>query len=247
MHSQEKIERLDKLLSNIGYGARKDIRHWIKAGWITVQGEPATSPAQKVCASDVLLEGKALDHPHGLTIIYHKPLASVCSRKEEGRLIYDDFPSRWLDRKPPFSPVGRLDKDTSGLLIVTDDGQLNHCLTSPKQHINKTYHITLAEPLQGREMNIFAAGTLMLENDDRPCLPAELIVHSATQVSLTLHEGRYHQARRMFVAVGNHVLSLQRTHIGAMTLANTQLQAGEFHITTPAALMEIIQPTTGSS
>jgi len=240
MSDQKKTERLDKLLSNLGYGARKDVGYWIKAGWITVQGKPATSPAQKVFACDVLLEGEALDHPDGLTIIYHKPLGTVCSRKEEGRLIYDDFPSRWLDRKPPFSPVGRLDKDTSGLLIVTDDGQLNHCLTSPKKHISKTYNVTLAEPLQGGAADIFAAGTLMLENDDRPCLPAELIVHSVTEISLTLHEGRYHQVRRMFAAIGNHVLTLQRSHIGAMTLEGTRLQPGEFQITTPAALMDMI-------
>ncbi|WP_167632440.1 pseudouridine synthase [Mariprofundus ferrooxydans] len=245
--SDQKSERLDKLLSNLGYGARKDVRHWIKAGWITVQGEAAESPAQKVFASDVLLEGEPLDHPDGLTIIYHKPLDTVCSRKEGGRLIYDDLPARWLDRKPPFSPVGRLDKDTSGLLIVTDDGQLNHCLTSPKQHISKTYSVTLAEPLQDREAEIMAAGTLLLENDDRPCLPAELVVHSPTQASLTLHEGRYHQARRMFVALGNHVTALQRTHIGALALKDTGLKPGEYQVTTSAELMAMIQPVAPSS
>ncbi|PIW46774.1 MAG: 16S rRNA pseudouridine(516) synthase [Zetaproteobacteria bacterium CG12_big_fil_rev_8_21_14_0_65_54_13] len=242
MSVQEKSERLDKLLSNLGYGARKDVAHWIRAGWITVEGERATSPAQKVRASTVRLENEPLDQPNGLTIIYHKPLGAVCSRKEQGGLIYDDFPARWLDRKPPFSPVGRLDKDTSGLLIVTDDGQLNHCLTSPKKHISKTYHVTLAEPLQGAEVDIFAAGTLLLENDDRPCLPAELIIHSPTEASLTLHEGRYHQVRRMFVAAGNHVTALQRSHIGVMSLAQTGLQPGDFQITTAEALMQMIQP-----
>ena len=120
-----KTERLDKLLSNLGYGARKDVRYWIKEGWITVDGKPAKSPAQKVTADQVLLDEKPLDHPDGLTIMYHKPLDTVCSRKENGRLIYADFPDRWIDRKPPLSAVGRLDKETSGLLIVTDDGQLN--------------------------------------------------------------------------------------------------------------------------
>jgi len=242
MNQQEKSERLDKLLSNLGYGARKDVRHWIKAGWISIKGEPATSPAQKVLPSDVLLDDKPLDHPAGLTIIYHKPLGSVCSRKEGGRLIYDDFPERWLDRKPPFSPVGRLDKETSGLLVVTDDGHLNHALTSPKKHIAKTYAVTLAEPLQGNEVELFAAGTLMLENDDRPCMPADLVIHSAHSVSLTLHEGRYHQVRRMFASLGNLVTDLQRTHIGALALSDTGLEAGHYSIVSQHDLMAMIVP-----
>jgi len=235
-------ERLDKLLANLGYGVRKDVRHWIKAGWITVDGKPAISPAQKVCPDQVRLEGKALDHPGGLTIIYHKPLGAVCSRKENGRLIYADFPARWIDRKPPLSSVGRLDKDTAGLLIVTDDGQLNHQLTSPKRHISKTYAVTLQQPLDGSEVARFASGTLMLEDDDRPCLPAELSVASDTEAVLVLHEGRYHQVRRMFAAIGNHVTALKRTHIGALSLQQTGLTAGEYTTATPAELMRLIDP-----
>jgi len=222
------LERLDKLLANLGYGARKDVRHWIKAGWITIDGEPATSPAQKVFPQQVQLEGEALDHPEGLSIIYHKPLGTVCSRKEDGRLIYADFPDRWIDRKPPLSSVGRLDKDTSGLLIVTDDGQLNHQLTSPKHHISKTYSVTLHQPLDGSEVDRFASGTLMLDDDDRACLPAELTIGSQTQATLVLHEGRYHQVRRMFAAIGNHVTALTRTHIGALSLHQTGLKAGAY-------------------
>jgi len=235
-------ERLDKLLANLGYGARKDVRHWIKAGWITVDGKPATSPAQKVFADQVRLESKELDHPDGLTIIYHKPLGAVCSRKESGCLIYADFPARWIDRKPPLSSVGRLDKDTSGLLIVTDDGQLNHQLTSPKRHISKTYAVTLHQPLDGSETARFASGTLMLEDDDRPCLPAELSIGSETEAELILHEGRYHQVRRMFAAVGNHVTALTRTHIGALSLQQTGLAAGEYTTTTPTELMRRVAP-----
>ncbi|GAV20990.1 16S rRNA pseudouridine516 synthase [Mariprofundus micogutta] len=239
----KKEERLDKLLSNLGYGVRKDVRFWIKEGWISVDGKPATSPAQKVLADQVRLEGKELDHPHGLTIIYHKPLGAVCSRKEDGQLIYADFPERWIDRKPPLSPVGRLDKETSGLLIVTDDGQLNHQLTSPKQHISKTYAVTLERPLNGNETELFASGKLMLEADDRPCLPAELTIINDTEVSLVLHEGRYHQVRRMFAAVGNHVNTLSRTHIGALSLNETKLVAGSYQTTTSGELMKLVTGT----
>ncbi|MFQ5519101.1 MAG: pseudouridine synthase [Mariprofundus sp.] len=237
-----KAERLDKLLSNLGYGARKDVRQWIRAGWITIDGNPATSPAQKVLPEQVQLEGKGLDHPHGLTIIYHKPLGAVCSRKEDGQLIYADFPARWIDRKPPLSSVGRLDKATSGLLIVTDNGQLNHQLTSPKKHISKTYAVRLDRPLGGTEATIFASGKLLLEDDDKPCLPAELTVHSETEVSLVLHEGRYHQVRRMFAAVGNHVEALTRTHIGALSLADTGLAAGQYKTATADELMALVSP-----
>jgi len=237
-----KTERLDKLLANLGYGVRKDVRHWIKEGWITVDGKPATSPAQKVIPQQVRLEGAELDHPDGLTIIYHKPLGSVCSRKEDGRLIYADFPTRWIDRKPPLSSVGRLDKETSGLLIVTDNGQLNHQLTSPKQHISKTYVTILDHPLEGGEVETFASGKLILEGEDTPCLPAELSMLNATVVSLVLHEGRYHQVRRMFAAVDNHVNALTRTHIGALSLQNTGLAAGEHKTTTAIDLMQQVIP-----
>jgi len=238
----KKTERLDKLLSNLGYGVRKDVRHWVQQGWITVDGKPAVSAAQKVFSDQVLLEGAELDHPDGLTIVYHKPLATVCSRKEDGRLIYADFPDRWIDRKPPLSSVGRLDKETSGLLIVTDDGQLNHQLTSPKQHISKTYAIRLDQALNGSEVERFASGRLLLEDDDRPCLPAELSILNDTEAVLILHEGRYHQVRRMFAAVGNHVTALTRTHIGALSLQATQLAAGEYKTTSAAELMGVIVP-----
>jgi len=237
-----KTERLDKLLSNLGYGARKDVRHWIKEGWISVDGKPAISPAQKVFADQVLLEGKQLDHADGLTMIYHKPLGTVCSRKEQGRLIYADFPERWIDRKPSLSSVGRLDKETSGLLIVTDDGQLNHQLTSPKHHISKTYAVTLDRPLDGSEIERFASGKLILEDDDRPCLPAELTMLGETEASVILHEGRYHQVRRMFAAVGNHVNALTRTHIGSLSLQSTALGTGEYNTITAEELMRLVAP-----
>jgi len=237
-----KKERLDKLLSNLGYGVRKDVAYWVKDGLITVDGKAAASAAQKVMADQVHLEGNPLDHPYGLTIIYHKLPGAVCSRKEDGRLIFDDFPERWIHRKPPFSCVGRLDKNTSGLLILTDDGQLNHQITSPRQHISKTYAVTMDSPLQGHEVDIFANGRLMLENDDRPCLPAELTITDDLHASLVLHEGRYHQVRRMFAATGNHVTELIRTHIGALDLAATKLQPGAYTTITATELMKMISP-----
>ena len=240
MASGIKQERLDKLLSNLGYGSRSNVRFWIRDGLITIDGAPATSPAQKVTPDQVRLEGEPLDHPNGLTVIYHKPVGSVCSHKEGGRLIYEDFPERWLDRKPPLSSIGRLDKETSGLLILTDDGQLNHRITSPKSHISRSYAVTLARPLDESAVDIFAAGKLMLDNDEKPCLPAELTILDEQLANLVLHEGRYHQVRRMFAAIGNHVTDLVRTHIGSLALADTQLQPGEHLTITPSDLMAMI-------
>ncbi|OIQ00224.1 MAG: 16S rRNA pseudouridine(516) synthase [Zetaproteobacteria bacterium CG2_30_46_52] len=237
----QKLERLEKLMSRLGYGSRKDVPYWIKEGWLTVNGEKPTSPSQKVFADEVRLEGEQLDAPDGLSVVYHKPLGVVCSRKEVGRLIYDDLPERWLERKPALSSVGRLDKETSGLLILTDDGNLNHYLTSPKNHISKTYAVTLAEPLQGNEVDLFAAGTLMLEADDKPCLPAELTVTGENTATIVLHEGRYHQVRRMFAAVGNHVASLKRTHTGKLGLEGLGLAAGEYRVIEADDLMALIE------
>ncbi len=236
----QKLERLEKIMSRLGYGSRRDVPHWIREGWLTINGERPKSASEKVYAADVRLYGEPLDHPDGLTVIYHKPLGTVCSRKEEGRIIFEDFPERWLERKPPLSSVGRLDKETSGLLIVTDDGQLNHYLTSPKQGICKGYAVTLDSPLQGDEVELFASGTLMLEADDKPCLPAELTITGEKTANLILHEGRYHQVRRMFAATGNHVTALKRTHTGKLSLESLNLQPGEYITVESEALKEMI-------
>jgi 16S rRNA pseudouridine516 synthase len=240
--SKTKTERLDRLLSNLGYGSRKDVSHWIKEGLITVDDQPAKSASRKVTADSVRIEGEPLDHPDGLTLIYHKPTGSVCSHKETGILIYADFPERWSDRKPPLSSVGRLDKETSGLLILTDNGHLNHHLTSPKHHISKTYAVRLDSPLSGNEQEIFASGRLMLEGDEKPCLPAEMSVINENEATLVLHEGRYHQVRRMFAAVGNHVTTLTRTHIGALSLGVMELAPGTYQTIEPESLIKMVSP-----
>lgn len=236
-----KKERLDKLLANLGYGSRRDVAAWVKLGWIEVNGQPVKSASEKVVAAEVRLEGEPLDHPDGLTVIYHKPLGSVCSHKESGRLIYQDFPERWMGRKPQLSSVGRLDKETSGLLILTDDGQLNHFLTSPKHHIAKCYRVRLAEPMSGDEAELFAGGELVLEGETTPCLPAELETVSETEALLTLHEGRYHQVRRMFAATGNHVEELTRIRIGNLTLAELELEPGLYQTVDAQTLQKWVQ------
>ena len=124
--------------------------------------------------------------------------------------------------------MGRLDRDTSGLLLLTDDGALLHRIVSPKTHLPKVYEAVLAQDLRGDEVELFASGTLMLESEKDPLAPAQLEVVAPRFARLTLTEGRYHQVRRMFAATGNHVVSLHRSRIGGLALDG--LPAGEWKI-----------------
>lgn len=226
--------RLDKLLAGLGYGSRREVEGLMHADRILLDGAPIFDCGQRVELTEALrtrltVDGQPLDPLPGMALMLHKPLGTTCSHKESGPLIYDLFPNRWKRRDPVLSSVGRLDKETSGLLLLTDDGKLLHKIISPKQHVAKRYVATLARPLREDAGEIFASGRLMLEGDDKPLLPAELEVISPTRARLTLHEGRYHQVRRMFAAIGNHVDALHRESIGSLTLPE-DLKPGEYRI-----------------
>jgi 16S rRNA pseudouridine516 synthase len=215
--------RLDRLLANLGYGSRKEVQQMAKAGWVTLDGAAITSTDRHVKITPDLpqrlhLQGQPIDPPPGMALMMHKPLGVTCSRKEAGPLVYDFLPLRWRRREPALSTIGRLDKETSGLLLFADDGDLLHRVISPKKHVAKQYVATLDRPLTGEEAALFASGTLMLENDDKPLLPAELEPLTPTTARVTIHEGRYHQVRRMFAAIGNHVAALHRDCIGGLAL-----------------------------
>jgi 16S rRNA pseudouridine516 synthase len=210
--------KLLRAIANLGYGSRKDVTAMFREGRVTdAAGEVLYTDDVRVLA-DVRLDGEPLDPAPGLLVALHKPVGYTCSTKDPGRVVYDLLPPRWRNRDPIVSPVGRLDRDTSGLLLLTDDGALLHRITSPKSHLAKVYEATLASDLRGDEAALFAAGTLLLEGETKPLLPAELDVLGPRLVRLTLHEGRYHQARRMFAAVGNHVAALHRVAIGGLGL-----------------------------
>jgi 16S rRNA pseudouridine516 synthase len=172
------------------------------------------------------IDGEPLDPVAGMVILLHKPLGMSCSHKEDGPLVYDLLPKRWRGRDPAISTIGRLDKQTSGLLLMTDDGEVLHRIISPKRHVRKTYRATLARPLTGTEAALFAAGTLMLEGETKPLLPAELEVIGPLEARLHITEGRYHQVRRMFAATGNHVEALHREAMGGLVLDATLAPGG---------------------
>ncbi|WP_276309797.1 16S rRNA pseudouridine(516) synthase [Phenylobacterium deserti] len=228
--------RVDRLLANMGYGSRKEIQQLARAGQIVLDGAPFTDAEKRIAVTPDLpsrmrVQGRAVDPPPGMALMMHKPLGVTCSHKESGALVYDLLPGRWRDRDPALSTVGRLDKDTSGLLLFTDDGALLHRIISPKKHVAKRYVATLARPLAGDEAARFAAGDLMLEGEDKPLLPAELEPLDETTVRLTIHEGRYHQVRRMFAAVGNHVVALHRDRVGGLDLP-ADLEPGAWRLMT---------------
>ena len=215
------MRRLDQLLANLGYCSRSEARTWIADGRVTVNGELADDFGQKAPAAHVRIDGEPPDHPDGLLLLLHKPLGLVCSHEaREGPNVYSLLPERWRRRNPVVTSIGRLDKDTSGLLLLTDQSPLVHRLTSPKHKVPKLYRATVDRDLTPGMVPLFAGGTLVLDGEKDPCAPAELRVIGPREAELTLTEGRYHQVRRMFAAVGATVLTLHRERFGPLALGD---------------------------
>jgi 16S rRNA pseudouridine516 synthase len=229
--------KLVKHLANLGYGSRKQVALMFREGRITDAHGEVMYADDPVDHDNLRVDGEPLDPPQGLLIMLHKPVGYTCSTKDPGRIVYDLLPPRYRLRSPLLSSVGRLDRDTSGLLLFTDDGVLLHRIVSPKSKLSKVYEATLANDLRGDEAQTFASGTLMLESEQTPLLPADLEIVDPRHVRLTLHEGRYHQVRRMFAAVGNHVEALHRSRIGGLGLGN--LHSGGWRMLDEAARAEL--------
>ncbi len=235
--------RLDRLLANMGYGSRKEMQALARHGHVLLDGEHVRDAEQRIALTSDLqqrlqIDRKPIDPLPGFCLMLHKPLGVTCSHKESGPLVYDLLPTRWRARDPAISTIGRLDKETSGLLLMTDDGALLHKVISPKHHVAKRYRVTLDRPLRGDEAATFEAGGLMLEGEIKPLLPATMETLSPTEAFLTLTEGRYHQVRRMFAAMGNHVVALHRDRMGGLALPD-DLPAGELRILGDADLKAI--------
>lgn len=211
--------RADRLLAGLGYGSRKDVGILIHNEEFLVDGVAIRDPARKLTMQEArraTLCGEPLDPLPSLTILLHKPQGYICSRDDSGMLVYDLLPPRFARRSPSLSCAGRLDADSTGLVLLTDDGQLAHRITSPRTHLPKRYRATLEDPLRPETAETFAAGTLMLDGEKNPLKPVELTVIDPHTADLVLREGRYHQIRRMFAAVGNHVTALHRYRIGGL-------------------------------
>lgn len=230
---------LVRLIANLGYGSRKDVTAMFRDGRITDAAGEVLYADDRVAHDAIRVDGEPLDPPAGFALMLHKPTGYTCSTKDPGNVVYDLLPPRFRLRSPLMSPVGRLDRDTSGLLLMTDDGALLHRISSPKAALGKIYEVTLAQDLRGDETAIFASGTLMLESENTALAPVRMETLNPREVRVELTEGRYHQVRRMFAAVGNHVNTLHRARIGGLTLGD--LPAGQWRTLSPDDLKILFQ------
>lgn len=216
--------KLLKLLANLGYGSRREVSRMLKNGWVNDDAgreydeDAVIDPEDHSAYAAIRVDGEPLDPPPGMVLMLHKPVGYTCSSRDVGRLVYELLPPRFKLRKPLLSTIGRLDRDSSGLLLFTDDGPFLHRVIAPKSGVEKCYEVELAHDLRGDEATVFGAGTLLLEGETQPLAPVSMIALGPRRARLILTEGRYHQVRRMFAAVGNHVQGLQRLAVGGLTL-----------------------------
>lgn len=229
--------KLLRLVANLGYGSRKEVTAMVRDGRIGDVDGRVLSIDDVVEPARVRIDGAPLDPAPGFTLMLHKPAGYTCSRQDASTLVYDLLPPRFRLRSPTLATVGRLDRDTTGLLLMTDDGPLLHRIVSPRSHLQKVYEATLARDLRGNEAAIFASGTLLLQSERAPLAPATLEVLGPRLARLTVTEGRYHQVRRMFAAVGNHVAELHRSRVGGLTLG--ALEIGQWRALESADLAKL--------
>ena len=217
--------RLDYYLAHAANLSRKEAKIAIAKGRVLVNGESKLKANTSVTDScDVILDKKSLSFQQNRYYMMHKPEGVVCAlQDDEHSVVLDLLPN---EIKKELKVVGRLDKDTTGLLLLTTDGQWLHKITSPKHDCPKTYLVDLANKIEQDAVNALEQGVLLNGEIDLT-KPAKVVVHSDKQISLTISEGKYHQVKRMLAAVGNKVEALHRSQIGALVLPEA-LPLGEF-------------------
>lgn len=231
------LTRLDKLIADSGRATRSEAKALIRAGRITVNGALPRRADEKYDPDrdTVALDGETLSCAPHCCLMLHKP-GGVLSATEDSRqqTVLDLLPQAL--RRQGLFPVGRLDKDTTGLLLLTNDGDLAHRIISPKKHVAKVYIAAVDAPLDETDAAAFAAGLTLA--DGTQCLPAALELLRPTKARVTVYEGKYHQIKRMFAARGKHVTALHRARIGALEL-DPSLAPGEFRPLRPEELEAI--------
>ncbi len=221
--------RIDQILSRHGYCSRSEARGWVRAGRVTVDGTPSKDATARVPLAQVLIDGEPVERPEGILCLLHKPPGVVCSRDErEGPNIFGLIPERWSQRNPPVTSVGRLDKDTTGVLLITDEGTLVQRWTSPRHKVPKLYDVVLNRDPDPSLIDLFASGQVWLPDEADPCLPARLEITGPCRVQVELVEGRFHQVKRMFATEGLEVISLHRSRFGDFELKD--LPPGEWRL-----------------
>ena len=232
------MERLDKLLAATGRWSRREVKGLVKAGRVLVDGVPAAAPEQKLDPdrSRVLVDGEEAVFREFTYVMLNKP-AGVLSATEDARqeTVLDLLPPE-LRRRGLF-PVGRLDKDSEGLLLLTNDGDLAHRLLSPKYHVDKVYYIRTDAPLTEEDRAAFAGGVLLADGTE--CLPAGLeLLGDGREALVTLHEGKFHQIKRMIASRGAAVCRVKRLSMGTLVL-DEGLRPGGFRLLNEEEVMKI--------
>lgn len=232
--------RLDKFISQQLEISRAIAGRLIRSGTVSINLVITKHSAYKLHPRDaVAYQGRVITPSQGPRyFMLHKPQGYICATEDPQYPTILDFIDEPMGGK--LHAAGRLDKDTTGLVLLTDDGQWSHRITSPRRHCDKVYRVTLAEPLTETVQQQFAAG-LRLQGESAPLHPAQLLIKGENLAELTIHEGRYHQVKRMFAAVGNHVTALHRQQIGAITL-DLDLQPGEYRRLSESEIASVAVP-----
>ena len=228
--------RIDKYLADCGIGTRSEVKKYIKSKQITVNGDIISKPDFKVneTSDKVCFKGKEIMYEKYVYFLLHKPAGCVTAKQDNlHKTVMEYFPEEICAED--ISPVGRLDLDTEGLLLFTNDGSLTHHLLSPTHHIPKTYYAVLDKEVPEAAIELFKTGVDI--GDDKLTLPAELVIISKNEAELTIHEGRFHQVKRMFEAVGCTVTYLKRLSMGSLTLG--ELEKGEYRKLTEEEIIEL--------
>jgi len=219
MPASPPLLRADQLLSRFGYCSRREARFWTRGGRVVAAGVQVTGPEQRINPLDTLVDGQPIEGPQGLLALLHKPAGWVCSHeRRDGPSVFDLLPARWQRRNPVVTSVGRLDRDTTGVLLLTDVGSLVQHWTSPRHKVVKIYDVTVDRDLRPELGPLFASGELRLADGDQPCRPAKLEIFGPREARLHLIEGRYHQVKRIFASQGFAVTRLHRSQFGEFTL-----------------------------
>jgi 16S rRNA pseudouridine516 synthase len=218
MDVMDKQLRLDKYLADMNIGTRSEIKSWIRQGRVTVNSSPCLKPEVKVSTDDkITFDGQKIIYEKYIYYMLNKPAGVVSATEDKHyKTVLDLITTK--KRKDMFS-VGRLDKDTEGLLILTNDGELAHSLLSPKNKIEKVYYAKINGRVTEDDVNAFSSGISI--GEDKPCLPAKLDIilsDDISEINLTIYEGKYHQVKRMFKAVGKEVIYLKRISMGGLIL-----------------------------
>ena len=227
--------RLDKFLSEMGVGTRSEVKAYLKKGQVTLNGEIVKKPEVKIDENNdkVCYLGQVLSYEAVQYFLLNKPAGCVTATRDHlSDTVMSFLPE---NRRDDLFPVGRLDKDTEGLLLITNDGQLAHELLSPRKHVDKTYFAVIDGKVREEHKQLFLNGLNI--GDEDLTLPAKLNILKSgetSEIELTIHEGRFHQVKRMFEAIGTKVTYLKRISMGPLTLGN--LQPGEVRVLTDEEL-----------